>query len=345
MTALPYSIQSNVVPRRQWNANSGYCGETSLICAGLSFGQYCSQWTARALASPRPQYLANSQVLLGSGDDKTAAKKMRLKACEYPSHSEAETRDFIVWVKSNLIEGHVPIIGVFNNVVILGEDLPGDLQYDHIVPVVGIASNSPLEEKGVVRYHASDVITLSDNGLYGPVGKPARYPFLFSYEVQHFQGTRAAANQKHGPVYMLRNKPKNFGIAIEGVLDHHGHCLPVRLSCNRNHERDPRKMKPQPKQQPPPSPTLAQGPQCDQPSRPDDIRLTATVDLRKQSGAWNLYRYDDFAQVPDRDFNANAGNAAQVWQIPANSGPTYTLEHAAKSDETVVFRAVPASAP
>ena len=42
----------DVPPRRQWNENSGYCGETSFISAGMYFGQYCSQFTARSIASP-----------------------------------------------------------------------------------------------------------------------------------------------------------------------------------------------------------------------------------------------------------------------------------------------------
>ena len=49
---LPYHFTHNIAPRLQWNENSGYCGETSFISAGLHFGQYCSQFTARSLASP-----------------------------------------------------------------------------------------------------------------------------------------------------------------------------------------------------------------------------------------------------------------------------------------------------
>ncbi|MFZ8911013.1 MAG: hypothetical protein ACO20A_10210, partial [Candidatus Nanopelagicales bacterium] len=42
----------NMAPRLQWNANGGYCGEVSFISAGMRYGQYTSQWTARSLASP-----------------------------------------------------------------------------------------------------------------------------------------------------------------------------------------------------------------------------------------------------------------------------------------------------
>lgn len=366
MHAQQYHFRSKVVPRSQWNYNSGYCGETSFICAGLNFGQYCSQWTARMLASPYPQYQARSQLLLGSGNDLAAAKEMRLRASEFTPEANPDphelgapadtneliVHELIVWAKMHLVQGHVPIIGVFNNVIALGESPPGDTQYDHIVPVLGFASDWPLEVwKDAARYHASDVITLSDNGLYGPVGDPERYPFLYSYEVAGFQGTRDQANNPDEvPLYTLSNLsnipqsdgPQNYGIAIEGVLDHDGHCIPVRLTCDKDYEPDPAEMPPTPDLPPYP---LAQTPLANEPPVPITIRLTASVELPDPSVAYNLYRYDDFAQVPVAGFNAAAGNASQVWSIPAGYGPTYVVETEAWSYETVVFRAVPVSAP
>ncbi len=44
-------------PRFQWEENNGYCGETSLISAGLYYGQYGSQYDARAyvrMSTPDP---------------------------------------------------------------------------------------------------------------------------------------------------------------------------------------------------------------------------------------------------------------------------------------------------
>ena len=340
MNEQPYHFRSGVVPRLQWNANSGYCGETSFICAGLNFGQYCSQWTARELAAPRPQYQADSQLLLGTGHDVRAAIEMRLSASEFDSGSEVDSHGLIVWAKSQLLQGYIPIIGVFNNVTRLNEPLPGDPQYDHIVPIVGWDSDYALEDGGF-EYYDSDFLTLSDNGLYGPIGDPPHYPLLFRYRVEDFQGDRQVANAPDGALYTLSNSPPNYGIAIEGVQDYDGVCIPVRLVCDRDHERPPREMESAPS----PPPALAQPPLCNRPPKPFEIRLAATVDLRGQSGPCTLYRYDDFAKVPVENFNAAAGDAAQQWTIPAGSGPTFTVEHDALSDETVVFRAVPVSAP
>lgn len=335
MNGKPYSVRSDVVPRLQWNANSGYCGETSFICAGLNFGQYCSQWTARALASALPQYEGKSQLLLGMGNDTSAAIAMGLKASEFNNDS-ADTLQFIVWVKSRLTQGHVPIIGVYNNVTLLGEPASSaDPQYDHIVPVVGWDSDLPIIDDSCVHYDPGDFITFSDNGLYG---LPPQYPYLYRYQVGAFQGDRAAANAPDGPIYMLSNTTPNCGIAIEGVLDDDGFCLPVRMSCGTNGEPNPPMMP----NSPPPS--SSQSALCDQPPPPwGPIRLVVTVDLRGQTGPCNLYRYDDFAKVPAQNFNSR--DAVQRWSIPAGSGPRFVVEYEAMSDETVVFRAVPASAP
>lgn len=341
MNAQQYSVESGIVPRFQWNANSGYCGETSFICAGLKYGQYCSQFTARQVASSLPQYDSGSQLLLGTGRDARAAVEMRLAATEFPGGPHVPPAALIVWVKSQLSQGNVPIIGVLNNVTALNEPGPGDPQYDHIVPILGMESEFPVQdENGGVEYHATDVITLSDNGLYGPDAN-GDYPLRFSYEVASFQGDRAQANEQGGPVYMLNSQPPNYGIAIQGVADEDGVCLPVSLASDRHREPNPPPMDPAP----PPSPQLAQPPLCDAGPVPFALKQTATVDLGGQTGPCNLYLYDDFSLVPVRGFNAAAAHAVRVWNIPAGWGPTFVVEHDAMSSDTVVFRAVPASAP
>ncbi|MFM6171542.1 MAG: hypothetical protein ACKPB4_05300, partial [Sphaerospermopsis kisseleviana] len=66
--------------RKQWNANGGYCGEASLISAGMHFGQYCSQFTAREAASPRAKQSDPKSQLLVGVNDRRAAKAMKLEA-------------------------------------------------------------------------------------------------------------------------------------------------------------------------------------------------------------------------------------------------------------------------
>jgi hypothetical protein len=302
----PYAHTVDIPPRRQWNGNSGYCGETSFISAGMYFGQYCSQFTARSMASPGvPQSNEESQLLLGVNEI-AAAHRMRLEAVPFYERTQRTTGEYLAWVKSNVQRGHVVILGVYNNVRALDESPPGFQTYDHIVPVLGFGSQRPLE-RDVRRAYPTDVVTFSDNGLYGPVGDPPAFPFLFSYRLRQFPKTRRAANRRDGPVYALRRAPRNYAVAVTGIVDLDDTTVPVRLTSDLDGEPD-----------------IGDG--SNVPPAPVPLALTARVTIPDQRVAYNLYRYDDFAAVPAAGFNAAAGRASAVWRIPAGSGPD--LPHA-----------------
>ena len=125
---------------------------------------------------------------------------------------------------------------------------------------------------------------------------------------------------------MLKNTPQNYGIAIEGVMDLDAVTIPVTLVSNTNSE-----------------PQIAH--HSNVPPTPAPIQLTATVSPPIAGVAYNLYRYDDFNQVPVANFNAMAGNAVESWVIPPGLGTNTTVIINTMSDQTVIFRAVPASAP
>ena len=316
-----------MAPRFQWNANSGYCGETAFISAGMSFGQYTSQWTARQLASPGvDQWKPSAQLLLGVNDLR-AAQAMRLAAERYDNGRQRSVPQFLRWVKGRFLAGKPVIIGVLNNTRILGEwpQDKGDAEYDHIVPVFGIGSGWPLSDR---RYRASDAITISDNGLHniGP-----NVPYLYTYEFGTFPRTRAEANAIGGPVYALRDRPSNYGTSVSGVLDPDGVTIPVRLTSDANGEgvQNGSGVSQVMKQPPAPAP----------------ITLTAKVFLPDPSQAYRVYLYDDFSAVPQRGFNAKAKRAMRVWTIPAGSASVWTVTIRAMSSDTRVFRAVPVSAP
>jgi hypothetical protein len=320
-----FSQTIDIPPRRQWNANDGYCGETSFISAGLYFGQYCSQFTARSLASPGvAQSSSLSQLLLGTNDVE-AARRMRLEAVPFYSHTQRNTEEFFAWLESAFMRGHVVILGVFNNTRALDEDDRGSSIYDHIVPMLELGSRVRLDGE-VRRSRPSDVITFSDNGLYGPIGDPPRRPMLYSYRLRTFPRTRSEANAPRGPIYSLRPSPENFAVAITGIVDLDGVTIPVRLTSSLDGE-----------------PEMING--SDTPPVPAPLTLTATVTIPDQTVAYTLYRYDDFAKVPAAGFNASADRAVQTWDIPAGSGPTFVTEIQTMSAATVVLRAVPQSAP
>ena len=317
-----------MAPRFQWNANSGYCGETAFISAGMRFGQYTSQWTARHTASPGvDQWKASAQLLLGENDLR-AAKAMKLDARAFSGADQVSVPQYLGWVKKRFLAGDVVIIGVLNNTKILGEwpEDKGQASYDHIVPVFGIGSGSPMKDSG---YHPTDSITISDNGLHniGP-----NIPYLYTYEFATFPRSRAEANAIGGPVYALRDRPRNYGTAVSGVLDPDGVTIPVRLTSDADGEGVQNGNGPNQVMKRPPAAA--------------PITLTAKVHLPDRSKAYRVYLYDDFSAVPKRGFNAKADRAMSVWTIPAGSASSvWTVTIQAMTSDTRVFRAVPVSAP
>jgi hypothetical protein len=137
LTGLPVDVEQRLFVREQWDGNWGYCGETSLIAIGMSFGQYASQFTVRELASPGiSQDQESSQLLLGVNGE-AAARAMHLTASEYNSSSSKPGSDqsqrFISWIRDRMNAGVRVMLGVY---------IKGlrDPEYDHIVPAVDVVT-------------------------------------------------------------------------------------------------------------------------------------------------------------------------------------------------------------
>ena len=323
--ATTYTAGSRLPPRIQWNANYGYCGETAFVSAGLYYGQYISQYDARAIASKNTrQSLESSQLLLGV-NDVAAAKAMHLNATAFNTAKQPTSRAFLTWVKSNVVAGSPVVIGVFANQSRFYGTAnlnAGDTEYDHIVTVTGITSTRSLT--GPTTYYADDVLTFNDGGLWtGTNGQPQN---SFSYSFGTFATTRQRANSKTGAVYSLKSGA-NYGIAITGIIDLNRDTVPVRLTTSVNAE----------------TPTMVDGSNTRPAAKP--VTLTITVSSLKPGTTYNLYRYSSMANVPDSTFNANAAKAAQKWTITIPSGSTYTMTQTINSNEIAVYRAVPAGAP
>ena len=322
--ATTYTAGSKLPARIQWNANYGYCGETAFISAGLNYGQYVSQYDARALASKNArQSLESSQLLLGVNDVATA-KAMHLTATAFDTAKNPTATAFLTWVKSNVTAGYPVVMGVFmNQYRFYGSTNlnAGDAEYDHIVAVTGITSKYALT--GTAKYYADDVLTFNDNGLWtGTNGQPQN---AFSYSFGTFATTRQRANAKTAAVYSLKSGA-DYGIAITGIIDLNRETVPVRLTTSTNAE----------------TPAMIPGTNIRPAAKP--VTLTITVSNLKPGTTYTLYRYNTMANVPDSKFNANATKAAQKWTIKIASGTTYTMTQTIKSNETAVYRAVPVGA-
>lgn len=317
-----HSRKNNIPPRHQWEANYGYCGEVSLISAGLYYGQYVSQYDARAIASKNTdQSREGSQLLLGVNDAHAAAQ-MHLKIAQWNGGAGPES--FLAWVRDKVASGYPVAMSVYKNARSFEEsDEPdaGDKEYDHIVMVTGVSSKHPFKPSA---YHSDDVITFSDNGLWSPDGEP---DFIYKSSFGSFHANRRQANSASHRLYSLPSDGRNYGVAITGIIDRDGQALPVRLSTNVNYEK----------------PIMEEGSSTRPASQ--DLTLTVTVLGLVPGVTYNLYRYDNFQSVPNAGFNAAAEKADKSWEINIKSGTSFSVKEKIKSNQIAVYRAVPETAP
>jgi len=352
-TSSSYTV-TNMPNRFQWFNNKGYCGETSLICAGLKYGQYVSQYTVRQTIGSQ----ADDQVLLGINDN-TAADALHLQYVQFTS-SAGNTNQFLTWVKAYILNDHPVIIGIYTNECLFHQQpgcycggsssVCGDPEYDHIVPVVTIQSTDltvpTLPPPPYPTYDSNDVITFSDNGLEGPYNNPTNSPcgpnpanpYWFSYTFDGFQNDRKQANNPQGQWYSLGDEVNNYAIAILGVKDLDHDTIPVTVVTNvgtsscpstgyLNYE----------------FPEIVDGFNT-QPA-PLTLSLEVTVTILDPSQSYHLYYYNDLAKIPDSAFNSHASDALQSWTIAAHSGSTYQVSVTIQSDQVAAFRAVSTTAP
>jgi hypothetical protein len=330
-SAMNASMQSNgarrawlndIGPRYQWENNYGYCGEVSFISAGLYYGQYVSQYDARAAATNAPQYDYRSQLLLG-GTDMRAARNMHVAATEWDRKTEKNPQQFLAWVKQNVVLGNPVSIGIYtNDYRFYGNHNPlaGSSVYDHIVPVIGIETRHPN-----AAYDPDDVIVFSDNGLLG--SGPKHAPYIFKYRVGDFIRTRRQANGPKVPWYSLPDRKQNFGAVITGVKDDDREALPVRVATSANDE----------------TPQIAK--HSNTRPRPDRLILTVTVSGLESGENYVLYRYNTLKSVPDSAFNAHASKASEHWNFQGTASGTYVITERIMTDDVAAYRAVAGNAP
>lgn len=223
--APPGASTSYIVPRTtispfyQWESNNGYCGETSLMQAGLANGQWMSQFNARLVCGAfagletngsgasllqagnplgkKPNY--NAQLLIespgtgASGPDDFAHAALcganaALTTVTYPygtgyhaaNNGLAGYEDFMSWVKAQVIAGHVVTIGVLYHGAT-------DAQYDHEVTVLRIGTqHSPTD----ATYHPDDVLYFDDHGAYTlTVSSKGKWAFAWNPAVPYGAGS------------------------------------------------------------------------------------------------------------------------------------------------------------
>ncbi len=227
-----------VVPFYQWENNDGYCGEVSMMIAGLNNGQWMSQYNARLVCGTglsqsgvngacaahggQPNY--NAQLLIEDPGTGVTGPNVYASAAQCMSNSRlsgstfnysaqstglAGYQEYMSWVKSEVIAGHQVTLAVLLNG-------GSDPQYDHEVAVIKIGTNhSPTDP----TYYPDDVIYFDDHGAYtlrgshfttNPPVPPGAgsdttgcTPFIFGYTFGSLPQTRAGANAKNAQGYSI----------------------------------------------------------------------------------------------------------------------------------------------
>ena len=278
--------RQHLKPFYQWENNDGYCGEVSMMEAGLNNGQWMSQFNARlicgtGLSQSGPdgacvrhsgQVDDDAELLLqdpGTGvtgpntyaDAASCLANSRLSASTYDYSAQpsgiAGYKDYMSWVKEEIITGNQVTIGVLENG-------GSDEQYDHIVAAIKIGTNhSPTDS----TYYPDDVLYFDDHGLYTFLGNNPGHnpaippgagsdsigytPYVFGYTFGSLAKTRAGANSAnaqgysivipgHRTIYTVAGGsgydtvpvrgPHNYAFAVAGPDDPTGVTRPVALA-------------------------------------------------------------------------------------------------------------------
>lgn len=191
-TASMIYPSQTVTPFYQWENDNGYCGEVSMMQAGLNNGQWMSQFNARLVCGvglsqsgpgPDNSWCAghknipdyNAQLLIETPDTgvsgpnpfanaATCLANSQVLGATYPYTTGFRKpnsgligyTDYMSWVKSELIKGHQVTVGVLVN----GGTDP---QYDHEVSVIAIGTNHDVSD---TNYYKDDVLYFDDHGGY-----------------------------------------------------------------------------------------------------------------------------------------------------------------------------------
>jgi hypothetical protein len=400
-----------VTPFYQWENNDGYCGEVSMLQAGMNHGQWMSQANARlvcgatgngldapmgasllqsgpdgfcAARDDTPDY--NAQFLIESTAAASAATCLSNARLEYRMYDYGSDdvglpgyRHYVSWVKSEMIAGNQVTIGV------LMRD-GHDPQYDHIVSVIAIGTNHAPADS---TYYDDDVIYFDDHGVFtssganpaiphGVGGSQGCTPYVFGYTFGALAQTREQANiGRNFYAILIPGKPKtesyvggngvglgpsvtghDYGFSVTGPSDSDGLTLPISLRIAGTVTAGVAN---------PPDPLAGynyenpyigatdDGDGCTNATPPAmSMTLEVTVHGLTAGLRYNLYEYDFSSvsgtasaaalAVPTSRFNARAAMASVVTPIVAG-GPTFVTTVEKLSSQTIVFRAVPATAP
>jgi len=288
--------------RNQWDANSGYCGETSFIQAGLYYGQYFSQYFVRKLVSGH-QSDEKDQLLLGVNDMK-AAKLLKMTYQKFTPDTDVEV--WAEWIKSHLLQGHPVVTAVLANFdpdffgTAEADLAPGQDEYDHIVSIVNVTGDS-FDNYQFTFYDHGEWQLLRPKDAHGP---DANTNGVFTYKLKDVYKSRDACNTANTAYCLIDSSQNKYAIALTGNADvdtTDGH--PVTITTSPVEEVPV--MEEESEKKPAPSP----------------MKLSVTCYGLQPSSSYVLHMYKSLADVPGKSDDPSA-NAAKSWPFTTKAAET-----------------------
>jgi len=305
MLDLPARYMWGWAPPSQEDA-TGFCGSMSIQTSALYYGNYLTQAAPRVVTggSEGPE----SMILL-TGKDESGFCCGALKACRRLGLNATAFDTFGGTQSTPQYEAYLDwaraAIRKGNPVIItVYMNTLSDRDYDHIIPMVGFDT----EGDGAIYF----------NDLY----------YNQTYRRNITDDFIASSNRKKGCQFSGKDEwnyciPEkyDYGIQVHGNHDPNAELLPARLKMEKNWEPDY--------------------------SQEDEV-FAKPVTLKATISAWDLeegetyalLRFDDSTMLPDGDFYANRGDAAEVVEFQAGSSGRWSQEVEFMSDSTQFFRVV-----
>jgi hypothetical protein len=284
--------------RIQWVENGGYCGETSLQESALYYGIYASQWWIRNVIDPTQN---NELVELEEWALVLAA--LGLEADVFPTEriDPPQYKVFELWAKKHLARKH-PVI---TTSYVAG--VTSDNPVDHLITLTAFMAAR------LDAYSSDDLFILNHHLAQTTYGLPGA-PFAFAQRTRWLFDERAMTGP--GATYMYAiQKETDYGLAITGTSNRSSAARPVRVEVDRIDE-----------------PNLING------ELPVQLAAEITVEKLTPGTSYVLYRYNDPAMVPTKNYSAHPYSSKKVFKATHERN---TLQDTISSDGVAVFRCVP----
>ena len=261
----PYERIIASQPGYQWDDAGGYCGSWATQRAVLANGAWISQQQVRDHTSDCGGH--DEEILSCNIEEAYKNLKISYDAFDYVNTPLPQHDAYFKWLKAHLAAGH-PVAWMImwsgQNYPIYNLKPPAGM-YGHVEPVIGIASNHPLNDTNV--YDDDVVLHYTDGGTNTVHRKMSTLPCKWG-------GVGQPAVCQSGYTYGIGN-PYGFGYAVKGFETGRSDAVPASLKV------DPWESEPDTRSGQ--SPTTLKG------------TLTAT---ELTSGkAYDIYRWDDVANV------------------------------------------------